>query len=272
MTLPHRARVTLMLAVLIILSAGLRALTYDRYLPLLDYSDESNMFLLALDMRGTDEVPLADDYGAPLTGEWLAGYPPLFPWINVWGGRALEAATDDFLFPSAYIHLSRVLAVVASVLTVPVMFAFGATVARPLGSDGALVAGAFAALPSAINPLVVDVGTLAIPDSFIPLACAIALWGAARAITQDAPLWLVWSLLGAVAAIYLKYSVLVGLWAVFCGVVMMIKQRGWRASLPWIAVLAVISAVTAGYLVWGYGALGLENREANNFREVGLAN
>ena len=42
--------------------------------------------------------------------------------------------------------------------------------------------------------------------------------------------------------------------------------------LPWLVGMAIISAVTAGYLIWGNGALGLENQEAEGFRETGLAN
>ena len=80
------------------------------------------------------------------------------------------------------------------------------------------------------------------------------------------------SLLGAITAIYLKYSLLFALFPIFCGVVMLIRVRGWRGSLPWLAILTVISAVTAGYLIWGYGALELQNQEAQGFRESGLRN
>lgn len=253
------------------LALALRLLMYDRFLPLLDYSDESNMFLLSVYMRG-DEVQLAGDYGAAITGNWLAGYPPLFPWLGVWGQRLVETTTSQFLFPGDYIGAMRLMAVAASVLTVVVLLAVGWSVARPLGAGWAAVAGMFTALPYALAPQIIDIGILAIPDSFIPLACAVALLGAVRAITRDAPLWLVWSLLGAVAAIYLKYSLLFTLWLTFCGVVVLIWQRGLRAMLPWLGGLAAISALTAGYLIWGYGALGLQNKESQWFRENGLAN
>ncbi len=259
------------LVLLLALATALRLLTYDRFLPLLDYSDETNMFLLALDMRG-DEVPLAADYGAPLTGEWLAGYPPLHPWLGVWTGRLLEATSDRFLFPGDYIGTMRLLSVAANVATVGVLFVFGVTLTAAHGPRWGVLGGMLTALPYAVSPQIIDIGNLAIPDSLIPLGCALALFGAVRAITHDRPAWLVVSLLGAVAAIYLKYSVMVGLWATFCGVVVLVRRRGLRAMLPWLALLAVISAVTAGYLLWGYGALGLENREAANFRETGLAN
>ena len=257
------------LAALLMVAAGLRLATVDRFLPYMDYSDESNMFLLAVDMRG-DEVPLAADYGAPLPGAWLDGYPPLFPWLSVWGQRLLEATTDRFLFPYDYIGAMRAPTLIANVLTVAIMFALGVSVATEAGPRWATLTGGLAALPYAISAPIVDVGNLAIPDSFIPLGCAVALFGAVRAITQDKPLWLVWSLLGAIAAIYLKYSVLVGLLATGYAVIVLIRRQGWRVMLPWLVLLAAISAITAGYLIWGYGALGLENREASNFRETGL--
>ena len=256
---------------LMLIAAALRLTTYDRFLPMLDYSDETNMFLLALDMRG-DEVPLAEDYGARLTGEWLAGYPPLHPWLGVWTGRALEANADHFLFPGDYIGTMRLLSVVANIATVGVLFALGWTLTAEHGATWGTLGGALTALPYALSPQIIDIGNLAIPDSLIPLGCALALLGAARAITADRPAWLVVGLLGAVAAIYLKYSVLVGLWAFFCAVIVLVRRRGFRPMLPWLLLLAVISAATGGYLLWDYGALGLENREAANFRETGLAN
>jgi hypothetical protein len=260
------------LGVVLLLAAIPRLLTYDRYLPALDYSDETNMFLLSVDMRGIDEVPLADDYGASLTGEWLAGYPPLYPWLGVWTQRLQERTSEAFLFPGDHIGTMRLGSVVANLLTVGALFWLGWSLTRAQGELWALAGAVLVSLPYAISPQIIDVGNLAIPDSLVPLACALALLGGVRAVTQDRPTWLVVSLLGAVAAIYLKYSVLVGLWPTFCGVVVLVRRRGLRPMLPWLAVLAVISALTAGYLLWGYGALGLENREAENFRETGLAN
>lgn len=256
---------------LVMLALTLRLLTYDRFLPLLDYSDESNMFLLSVYMRG-DEVQLAGDYGAAITGNWLAGYPPLYPWLGVWGQRIVEATSSTFLFPGDYIGAMRLLSVVVNALTVAVLLWLGWSAARPLGVGWAAVAGWLTALPYALAPQIIDVGNLAIPDSLIPLACGVALLGAVRAITRDAPPWLVWSLLGAVAAIYLKYSLFFALWATFCGVVVLVRRRGLRPMLPWLGVLALISALTAGYLLFGYGALGLENQEAQGFRERGLTN
>lgn len=243
---------------------AVRLMVFDRYLPMLDYSDESNMFLFSQDMR-PEGAPLADEYGAALTGEWLRGYPPLYGWLGAWMQRGLELARDDFLFPGDYIGAMRALSVTAGTLTVAVMLALGYRV------GGAWV-GWFAALPVAFNPLLVDIGVLAIPDSLIPLATALALWGAAEAVVRERPAWLMVSVLGAIAAIYLKYSLLFALWPFAIGVALLIHRTGWRRMMPMLAALMVVSALTAGYLLWGYGALGLDNQEAAGFREYGLAN
>ncbi|MEO8611770.1 MAG: hypothetical protein ABI690_27980, partial [Chloroflexota bacterium] len=58
-----------------IAAASVRLLTFDRYLPYLDYSDENNMYLLGRDWRGVEDVPVIP--------EWLAGYPPLYVWFNI---------------------------------------------------------------------------------------------------------------------------------------------------------------------------------------------
>ncbi len=272
---PHRRWKTALFiayAALLVLALALRLLTYDRYLPLLDYSDESNMFLFSMDMRGVDEAPLADNYGAYLTSDWLAGYPPLYLWLGVWGQRLVDATSSTFVFPGDYVGAMRLLSVAANVLTVGGLLWLGWAVARPLGQVWAAVAGWLTALPYALNPQAVDVGNLAIPDSLIPLACVIALLGAVLAIQRDHAGWLVVSLLGAIAAIYLKYSLLFALWVTLCAVVVMLRRRGLRRMLPWVALLALVSAITAGYLLFGYGALGLQNQEAEGFRERGLAN
>jgi hypothetical protein len=57
--------------VLLFAASAIRLMTYHRYLPFTDYSDENNYFMLALDWRGTDMAKL---YGAERIGEWLGSY------------------------------------------------------------------------------------------------------------------------------------------------------------------------------------------------------
>lgn len=257
--------------VVMLLAGGLRVLTFDRFLPLLDYSDESNMFLLAQALR-PEGAPLADQYGAALTLEWLAGYPPLFVWLSLWTQRLLEAVRTDFLFPGDYIGVLRALAALANTLTVGVLMWAGKSLCAPLGSGWAALAGGLAGLVWAISPQAVDVGNLAIPDSFIPLACAVTLLGGIRALRVNAPRWLLLSLAGAIAAIYLKYSLVFMLWVPLVSFIVLWRQLGTRQMLPALAGLALMGALTAGYLIWGYGALGLQNKESQSFRTQGLAN
>src|SRR5690348_9787539 len=63
-------------------AASVRLLTFDRYLPYLDYSDENNMYLLGRDWRGVEDVPVVP--------EWLAGYPPLYVWFNIGVQQGVE--------------------------------------------------------------------------------------------------------------------------------------------------------------------------------------
>src|SRR5574341_2289589 len=70
----HRLPIA-MFVVLIAAAATTRLLTFDRYLPYLDYSDETVPFLVAQNMRG-----IFDDRFV----EWrYAGYPPGYPVINI---------------------------------------------------------------------------------------------------------------------------------------------------------------------------------------------
>ena len=47
---------------------------------------------------------------------------------------------------------------------------------------------------------------------------------------------------------------------------------GFRRIWPYIVLMAVISAGTAGWLVWGHQAFALENRETRLFFNQGLPN
>ncbi|MBZ0302137.1 MAG: DUF3054 domain-containing protein, partial [Anaerolineae bacterium] len=52
--------------------------------------------------------------------------------------------------------------------------------------------------------------------------------------------------------------------------VVILHRRGWRRMLPWFGGMALLSALTAGYLIFVYGAFSLDNRESNKFKSVGL--
>lgn len=242
--------------VLIIAAAGVRLLTFDRYLPFLDYADENNMYLLGRDWRGAEDVAFIP--------EWLAGYPPLYVWINmgvqnladtVWAGRPWILITD-------YFYWLRLMAAVVGVLTTLVVAGLGWELA------GA-AAGWLAGLVWALCPIIVEHNSLAIPDPFVYLTCAGALWMAARALRLDSPRWLLGSILASIAAVYLKYPA-AGIFVAPGIAGLMLLRRSPRKVLPWLGAGIVIGALAGAYLVFGYGALNLSNREAETVRGSAL--
>jgi hypothetical protein len=241
------------LALILLMALGVRLLTFERSLPYVDYPDEANMFLLAVDWRG--DFPLADEYGAGLTGDRLAGYPPLYPAIAISTQHIVEAISPEpFLFSGDYVYGLRLLAVIAGVLTTLALWMIG-------WSLGGRIAAGLSALVWALSPVVVEWNSLAIPDPLVYLASAWTLAFALWAWHTDNPAWTLPSLLCAIAAIYLKYTplhVLVA-WGL---VVLLFLRRDWRRMLPLLIVEMVIGAACAAYLLFGYGALRLQNDEA----------
>ena len=241
------------LGIILLLALGIRLLTFERTLPFVDYPDEANMFLLAVDWRG--DFPLADEYGAAQTGNRLAGYPPLYPVIAIGTQHLVEAvSTEPFLFSGDYVFGLRVLAVIAGVLTTAALWMIG-------WSLGGLAAAVLSALVWALSPVVVEWNSLAIPDPLVYLATAWTLAFALWAWHKGNPAWTLPSLLCAIAAIYLKYTplhVLVA-WGL---VVLLFLRRDWRRMLPWLVAEIVIGLASAVYLLFGYGALRLQNDEA----------
>ena len=243
----------LLLAVILLLALGVRLLTFERHLPYVDYADEANMFLLAVDWRG--DFPLADAYGAGLTGARLAGYPPLYPWVAIGVQHVVEAvSTESFLFSGDYVYGLRLLAIIAGVLTAAALWVIGWTL-------GGVVAAALSALVWALSPVVVEWNSLAVPDPLVYLASGWTLAFALWAWHKNAPAWTLPSLVCAVAAIYLKYTPLHVL-VMWGGAVVVLLLRDWRRTLPWLLLEGVIGLASAAYLLFGYGALRLENDEA----------
>lgn len=134
--------------------------------------------------RGADDVP-------PVIAERLAGYPPLFLWINM-GVQSLydTFTTKLWLMPSDYIYAARIFTVIVGLATTAVMVTLGWQL-------GGLVWG--------LSPMLVDHNSRAIPDPLVYLACAAALSMAVRAWYKRSPAWLTGSLVSAVLAVYGKY-------------------------------------------------------------------
>ncbi len=250
---------------LLLLAAFVRAITYERYLPVFEHIDESYRFIHAYQIR--PDAPLGDQYGVI---EWAHGFPPLQPWVALWSQRWVERVT---LFPTPpdYVRALRALSAALNVGTVALIAATGWRLARAHGPGIAAWVGLLAALPWAVAPRVVGTGNLALMDPLIFPCVALALLLAVISIQEDSALATFGSLLAVIAAIYLKYLLVYALWLPFCAVAVLIWRRRWRA-LPWIAGMGVVSAGTAGWLVFVHKALELDNRESEAFYESGLAN
>ncbi len=90
-----------------------------------------------------------------------------------------------------------------------------------------------------------------------------------QAWVKRSPRWSFGSLIAAILAVYLKYPAVVVLvpWAIVTGVLLWKNpRRFWRW---WVAEL-VIGILSAGYLVFVYGAFGLSNDEAGRFKGSGF--
>lgn len=242
-------------ALLILAALVVRLLTYDRYLPYMDFNEESNMYLLARHWRGVEVVPVIP--------EWLAGYPPLYVWVNMGVQSLVETlSTRPWVLPADYINALRLVSVTAGVVTTTLIVSIGWQMA------GA-VAGWFAGLVWALSPIIVEHNNIALSDPLIYLFTALTIAAALRASKTGRGGWLLVSLAGVILGIYTKYSVIYLLipWG-FAN--LLLVRRSFRSALPWLVAQAVIAAAAAFYLIEVYGAFGLNNMEAEQIRESGL--
>jgi len=248
-------RVIWMFTLIIMLAAGARLLTFPRFLPYQDHNDEPNMYLMARDWRGVQRSPAILD--------WLDGYPPLYVWINGAVQSALDVLSPGhWLAAKDYYYFLRLVSAFAGIVTTALVIRLGV-------QSGGRVSGLFAGLVWALAPTVVENNNFALPDPFVYLACAASLVFAfdAQRHAQFRPL--LYSLLAAIAAIYLKYSALFILVPYGIAALAVLRKRG----LPfgaWFAQ-ALVAVGSAMYLVIGYGAFKLQNREADTFRDQALS-
>ncbi len=259
-----RALVALAYIVLIGAAILVRAYTFDRYMPVIDHYDESLRFLHAYSIR--PDAPLGRAYGEI---EWEAGFPPFQPWFTGMIQRVVEARIP-FPLPSDYIIVMKGISAALGVLTTIILAGIGWMLAKPLGRGGQALVGWLTALPWAIAPMIVATGNFALMDPLLFPTIAGALWCAIYAIQNDSAWALVGSLALVILGIYAKYVVIYALWPVACAAGVLLWRRGWRRMLPWLAGMALLSALTAAYLIFIYGAFNLDNREANKFKDVGL--
>ncbi len=238
---------------LLILATGLRLITYERFLPFQDRTDESVYQVTSLHRRGVEP----NSY----VGQYYASQPPGYIWLTMLMQPFVEWGRPWTLLAD-YLHAQRLLALLVGVLTTVLVIRLGWLV-------GGTTAAWFAGLIWGISPHIVDVNSQSLPDPFVYLTVAAALVMAFQALRQDSPRWLFGSLLMGITAIYFKYTPVYVLipWVIIS---LILFSRSPRRMLPWFIAQGVIGAVCAWYLLVNYAALNLPNREVQTFRTEGL--
>jgi hypothetical protein len=252
--LEHRL-VVLAFAVLVLAAASVRLLTFERYLPYFDYSDETPPYLVARNMRG-----LFDDWFV----EWrYAGYPPAYPLVSIGVQMVVEAfAIHPWTVPPDYFYALRLLAAWVGVITVLVVASSAWQLAGP-------IAAWFAGLIWALAPIIVEHNSLATADPFVYLTCGLAITTALRAWRTESPIWLSASLIVSVLAIYFKLWPIHALipWGV---VTLLLLRRNPRQWLPWLLAWAAFGLASAAYLFLRIRPLDIPAREIDTFNSEGL--
>lgn len=252
-----RRWVVVAFTVLVLGAFGVRLLSYDRYLPAFDYSDESVPFLVGLTWRGI------------VNNEWLdwryGGYPPAYVLINIGVQELVESVrTKPWTTPPEYFYALRLLAVFVGTITVLVVASIGWQLSGP-------IAGWIAGFVWAFAPIIVEHNSLAIPDPFVYLTAALAVTTALRAWRVESPRWLLASLICGILAIYFK------LWPIHTlipwGIVTLILlRRHPRRMIPWIGGYILIGIVAAAYLFGVVRPLSdLPAREIETFNSSGVS-
>ncbi len=251
----HR-RIALAFLVLIVAATILRLLTFDRFLPYQDYTDESVHFILAQHLRGVENA-------AYLPDKYLDG--TLYTYFNA-AVQALVDALDPapWRFLPDYILPLRLTSVAFGILTMLVISSIGWQFAGPL-------AGWLAAAIWGLTPVIVDRNSLALPDPLVYLLIAIMLSSILRAWKKTSPYWLLLSLVVGITIILVKvwpitmvlpFGIL-ALWFTYRN-----PRRMWR----WLVVYAIIAVTSAIYFLVVIDPFSAPSESTNiaTFRDVGL--
>lgn len=240
-------------------AASIRLLTFERYLPYMDYHDESYLYILARDWRGVE----LNDFIA----RRLAGYPPLYVWMHGAMQSVYESiAHRPWYTPPDYIYVLRLAAVVAGVATTLWVVAIGWQI-------GGRIAGIFAGMLWAFAPIVVDNNSLAIADPMGYLACAAATAMALIAWKKLSLGWLFGCLLAGIASLYIKYWTLYP-FVLWLAVAIRILRIQGRRALPGLIVQVLVGALFAAGLLKYLLDSGLSRMspEMTNFSDEGAVN
>lgn len=225
-----RNRAIAIVLLIIICAGAVRLLTYDRYLPYVDYSDESVYVALADEIRGfSDQSALREKYGS------LA---PLYVYINA----AVQGLSDLLRNPpwhvlTDYFYAMRLLSVIFGIGTALAIAWIGWQLG---GWASALVGGMIWAL----SPIVVDLNSLAIPDPLLYLVCTLAVATAIAAWQKQSYKFLFLSLMFGIAAIYIKLWLATAVIPFMLASVLMLRRNPAQA-LKRIALIYGVAALFA---------------------------
>ncbi len=241
------------MALIVIVAAIPRLLSYDFSLPYVDHPDEPNWYLAGLEWREPFE-----SYRTYL------GDPPAYIALNVVVQSVLDAAGMPGLSPA--VRVLRLIAVFANLLTL----VFIALTARLAAGD---LAGLAAGMAWGIAPLVLENGVYAVPDPLVYGLVALAMWLAAGSLVdRDRQHWCVWSTLAGLLAVLVKYPVLSAI-APGGMATLVIFARDRRRGSRYLLVEGAIILLVLLWLFLVYGLnLSTMQREAAIARDEGLAN
>lgn len=242
----------LVLSGLILSALFVRLLVFERYLPLVDWGDELNMYTLARHWRGVEDFHQ--------NNERLLGYPPLYVWISMGVQQIVEQVKTGWVPVGEYIYALRLIAAGVGALTTACIVAAGWMLGGP-------VTGWLAGFIWAFSVVIVPYETLAIPDTLLFLMTAGSIAAAIRAWQAKSFRWATVSLVAGILGVYLKYTSVVGLlpWGVVTmALIIHLRRKSW----PWLVMQAGVAALLIGYLIWGYGMFRMETEKANNFRDI----
>ncbi len=216
------------LALIVVLAAIPRLLSYGFSLPYIDHPDEPNKYLEALAWRGLFERHEEGYY---------RGYPPGYLIVSyivqvIGAPLGLQGAGET-------IRVMRLLSVLVNLGTL----VFIALTARLAGGN---LAGWVAGAAWGVSPLVLEHGVYAIQDPFVYFWVSAALWLASVAILDEKRKhWAIWSVMAGLTAIIFKYSVVAAV--IPGGLVALVyfarDRRNWRD-------LAIQAALVIPVGVW----------------------
>ncbi len=242
-----------LLALIVLLAAIPRFMTYDFSLPYAEHIDEPAYYIGAAVWRGILED---DAYYEAVPPGYLCLQAVTQPWLEKMGIVGLPATLAVFRFFSCVLNL----------LTL-VFIALTGRLAG--GARAGWIAGIFWGL----SPLVIQNGIYALPDPAVYLFEALALWLASVALLHPQRRhWCIWSVGVGLLAVVMKYPVLPVLLPGSLAALAVARQDV-RRGLRYLAAQAVLIGGVGFWLVFIYGVdFNHLQREGAVVQEHGVAN